>query len=103
MITLENHDNNVINLNQEIRALIRRIRATKDGKHSLPDQTIIYYLLQAYEKARCDDFKYFINQMKNSRVPPMELLISRAESKYIDLVKSGKWNTTPKDEIILAL
>ena len=102
-ITLENHDNNVINLNKEVRALIRRIRATKDGKHSLPDQTIVYYLLQAYKKARCDDFKYFIDQMKNSGVPSMELLISRAECKYIDLVKFGKWNATPKGKIILAL
>ena len=102
-VSLENHNNNVLELNKEVRALTRRIRATRDGRNSLPDQTIVYYLIQAYEKARCDDFKLFIDQMKNSGIPNLDILITRAEAKYIDLTKSGKWDATPKDEIILAL
>ena len=41
--------------------------------------------------------------MKNNGIPSLEILITRTESKYIDLLKSGRWNATPKDEIILAL
>ena len=102
-ISLEQNGNKILEVNKEVISLIRRIRETRDGRDSLPDQTIVYHIIKAYEKARCDDLKLFIDQMKNNGIPDLETLITRTESKYIDLVKSGKWDVTPKDEIILNL
>ena len=37
------------------------------------------------------------------KLPNLMELMQESEDKYRDLMKSGKWSQTPKDELILAL
>ena len=62
-----------------------------------------YILLDIYESARCEDFKTFIQTKKDTKLPSLVELMQESEDKYWDLIKSGKWSQTPKDELILAL
>ena len=62
-----------------------------------------YILLNIYETARCEDFKTFIQTKKDTKLPNLMELMQESEDKYRDLMKSGKWSQTPKDELILAL
>ena len=62
-----------------------------------------YILLDIYETARCEDFKTFIQTKKDTNLPQLIELMQQSEDKYRDLVKTGKWSETPKDELILAL
>ena len=62
-----------------------------------------YILLDIYKTARCKDFKTFIQTKKDMKLPNLMELMQESEDKYRDLMKSGKWSQTPKDELILAL
>ena len=44
-----------------------------------------------------------MKHIKNDQLPPLETLITRAEAKYQDFMKSGEWTAIPKDEQLLAL
>ena len=103
LFRLEDHGNDIIMMHKEVRTLVRRIRVSQNGKEAIPDQTITYYLIQAYEKARCDEFKVFIELLKNDGTLELETLINTTEAKYIYQLKSKKWDPTPKDVILLAL
>ena len=102
-LNLEDYGNNIIELHKQVRRIVKRIRASKNGKKSIPDHTIVFYIMQAYEKARCDQFHTFLEQMKNDGTLELKTLIKKAECKYVDLKKAKLWDATPKDEIILAL
>ena len=86
-----------------MKNLILRIRASKDGRESVNDTMVRYILLDIYESARCEDFKTFIQTKKDTKLPSLVELMQESEDKYWDLIKSGKWSQTPKDELILAL
>ena len=52
---------------------------------------------------KCDAFRNFVTQIKNDVLPALNTLISRAEAKYTDFVKSGEWTATPQNKQLLAL
>ena len=90
-------------LHEAMKNQILRIRASKEGRESVNDTMVRYILLDIYESARCEDFKTFIKTKKDTKLPSLIELMQESEDKYRDLIKSGKWSQTPKDELILAL
>jgi len=102
-LKLENYGYDLLKLHEAMKNLILRIRATKDGRESVNDTMIRYILLDIYDSARCEDFKTFIQTKKDTQLPELVALMQQSEDKYRDLVKTGKWTETPKDELILAL
>ena len=102
-LKLSNYGYDLPKLHEEMKNLVLRIRATKDGRDSINDTMLRYILLDIYETARCEDFKTFIQTKKDTNLPQLIELMQQSEDKYRDLVKTGKWSETPKDELILAL
>jgi len=102
-LKLSNYGYDLPKVHEAMKNLVLRIRATKDGRESINDTMLRYILLDIYESARCEDFKTFIQTKKDTRLPELIELMQQSEDKYRDLVKSGKWSETPKDELILAL
>ena len=64
LLRLKDHGNDIITMHKEVRSLVRKIRASQTGKDAIPDQTVAYYLIQAYENAQCDELKPSLNYSK---------------------------------------
>ena len=102
-LKLADYGYDLTKLHEAIKNLVLRIRASKEGREAVNDTMVRYILLDVYETARCEDFKTFIQTKKDTKLPNLIELMQESEDKYRDLVKSGKWSQTPKDELILAL
>ena len=100
-MTLADYDYNVVEFNAAIKDLLLHLNSTQD---EMGDRAVKHSLIKAYENAKNDAFKCFIEQMVNfGSLPDIQGIMAKAERKYKQLLNEGKWDEISKEEQILAL
>ena len=98
---LSDYDYNVIEFNAAMKDLTMHLKATED---EMGDKATKHSLIRAYNDAKNDTFKRYIEQMVNfGSLPGLTDIMLKAERKYKQLVNEGKWDEVSKEEQILAL
>ena len=96
---------NVQTMNQSVREIMVDLQA---AGHSFGNDDIMIALFRAYQGSTNDEFKnavmYWKNEWNNGSLTSAEELMVKADDKYDELKKAGKWGkSSDKDEQIIAL